>query len=265
MVLFLRELARNRKSFIIWAVCLVLSNIGMLSLYPTFADQAKTYSDMIKQMPEAMVGGLGMDKLDFANIIHYFAYIFLYIILFAGVYSMLLGSGIVSKEEDDKTIEFLYSKPITRTSIVTAKSMCVLFYITLLNTLIIAADFITFELIKREDYSISSFILIHAGAYLMQLTFAAIGIFLSMFVVKAKSVFPISIGIIIGTFFLSFASGVSEKLETLKYLSPFKYVSPADLAIEGRIQTAYIVIMVIVMYALMVSTYIIYNRKNISV
>lgn len=77
MTIFLRELKRNRKGFVIWTLCLVLSNVGMMLMYPTFADQSKEYQELMKKFPKEMLEGLGMDKLNFAQILDYFAYIFL--------------------------------------------------------------------------------------------------------------------------------------------------------------------------------------------
>ena len=38
-----------------------------------------------------------------------------------GVYAAILGVSALVKEESEGTIEFLYSKPVTRSKIVTAK------------------------------------------------------------------------------------------------------------------------------------------------
>ncbi len=265
MVIFFRELARNRKSFLIWTACLVLSNVGMLALYPTIVDQAGEYNDLVKKLPVAVLEGMGMDNLDFSRILDYFAYVFIYIILFGGVYAMLLASSIISKEENEKTIEFLLAKPVTRNQIVTAKSLCVLFYIVSFNLIFIVADYITFECIKKIDYSLKTFILAHLGFLILQLTFAAIGMLISVFIVKAKSIYPITFGVVLGTFFINIISAISDKLENLKYLTPFKYVNPSDIVKSGRIENVYIIIMCAIIVVSVALTYVFYNRKNISV
>lgn len=44
------------------------------------------------------------------------------------------------------------------------------------------------------------------------------GLSISAFIVKAKSVYPVTFGIALGTFFLNIVSAVSDKPENLKYL-----------------------------------------------
>lgn len=265
MTIFLRELKRYRKGFIIWTTCLVSSNVGMMLMYPTFADQSPEYQELMKKFPKQMLEGLGMDKLNFGQILDYFAYIFLYIMLFGAAYAMLLGSNIVSREENDKTIEFLLAKPVTRNGIITQKVLTVLFYITLFNLIFGVVDFITFEAIKKSDYSMENFMLLHVGFYLLQLTFAAVGLLLSIFVTKSKAIYPATFGVVLGTFFINIVSAVSDKLENLKYITPFKYVNPSNIVVNKTIEPVYIVIMLTVIAASTVLTYVAYNRKNISV
>lgn len=265
MTLFLRELARNRKQFYVWTIVLVLANIGMMAFFPSMREKAKMINELYSQFPKEVIAAVSLDKLDFSNIISFFAYIFQYIILFGGIYAMLLGASIISKEEGDKTIEFLLAKPITRTSIVTSKVLCVLTYLVLFNIIFALTNYAVFEAVKKENYSMKVFMLLEAGFFLLQVTFAAIGLFISMFVTRAKTVYPVSLGVVLGTYFFSIVSVLSEKFDNLKYFTPFKYVNPADLAADGRIKGVYLVIMAVVVAVMIAGTYIVYNKKNITV
>ncbi|TYQ12856.1 UNVERIFIED_CONTAM: ABC-2 type transport system permease protein [Acetivibrio alkalicellulosi] len=262
MTIFKRELSRNKKSFIIWTTILLLCNIGMMTMYPTLAAEADSYSEMIsKEMQKA----LSMDQLNFALILHYFAYVFVYIILFGGVYAMLLGASIVSREENEKTIEFLLAKPVTRRAIITQKALVVLFYIALFNVIFIVGDFFTFEFLKQDEYSIKTFMLMHVGFFLLQLTFASLGLFISIFITKAKTIYPITFGIVLGAFFLNVISAISDKLEVFKHFTPFNYINPSHIAVNSSIEIIYIAIMFTVIIVSVVSTYLVYDKKDISV
>ena len=72
-----------------------------------------------------MKKAFGIDRLDLATITGYFGMeIHLFIIL-SGPCTPLLSSGLLSKEEGEKTAEFLLSRPITRASVVTkAPGIC---------------------------------------------------------------------------------------------------------------------------------------------
>ena len=265
MAIFLRELRKNRKSFIIWSAILIVCNIGMLAMYPAMAADAESLAEIMKAYPKEMLDALSLDKLNLAHIMDFFAYVFVYIVLFAGVYAMILGAGILSKEESDKTVEFLLAKPVTRNGVISAKLLAVLFYLVLMNLLFAAADFAAFEAFKKEAYDFGVFVLVHTGMFLIQLTFAALGFLISIFAVKAKTVMPISFGVVLGAFFLSIASAVSKDLDFFKHLTPFKYFEPAMIAVNGRIDAVYVLVVLLFSVLCISLSYLLYNRKDISV
>ncbi|HEX3030413.1 MAG TPA: ABC transporter permease subunit [Clostridia bacterium] len=266
MILFLRELKRNRKYFIIWTSIMTALMLYMGLLFPTMADQTKNMTEMIKQMPEILRNMMNLDLMDFTNVVKYYAsepYVFL--LLLGGVFSMILAAGILSKEESDKTIEFLYAKPVTRNYIVTYKLLSTLLYIILFNVILGVVTIAIFEAVKKHDFSISLMVTLMMGALLLQLVFAAVGFVASVFVVKAKSILPLSIGVVIGTYILNTIAGLSDKTDWLKYLTPFKYVDAVDIVKTGRINGGYLVIMTVVIVVSIILSYVFYNRKNITV
>lgn len=94
--------------------------------------------------------------------------------------------------------------------------------------------------------------------------FASIGFFISVFVVRSKSLTPISIGLVLGSYFLSIASVVSEKLDFPKYFTPFQYINPAKILKFERIELIYLVIIFGVISLTTIGAFLAYNRKNIS-
>lgn len=265
MTLFMREMSRNKKNFLIWTACLVLVNVFMMAFYPYMDIKTTAYQDMFKQMPKELLAALSLTNMDFSNILIYFAYEFQYVLLFSCIYAMLFGASILSKEEGEKTIEFLFSKPITRNRIVASKAVCVAVYLVFYNIIFSITNLLTFKYVTTDTYSEKAVILILAGQLLAQFTFAAIGFLISVFVVKAKTVLPVSLGVVLGTYFISMAAVISDKLVNLKYLSPLRYVNPSDIVTNESIDTVYIVIMSGIVVVTLLLTFIMYNRKNITV
>ncbi|HEX3028669.1 MAG TPA: ABC transporter permease subunit, partial [Clostridia bacterium] len=177
----------------------------------------------------------------------------------------ILAAGILSKEESDKTIEFLYAKPVTRNYIVTYKLLSTLLYIILFNGILGVVNIAIFEAVKKHDFDVGLLITLMMGALLLQLFFAALGFLVSVFLVKAKSILPLSIGVVIGTYILNTIAGLSNKTDWLKYLTPFKYVDAVDIVKTGRINGGYLVIMTVVIVVSIILSYVFYNRKNITV
>lgn len=266
MVIFIRELVRNRKSFLIWTISLIALNGLMMMMFPTLAEQAEGFDEMLKSYPQGFIEAFGLDRLSMGNILHYFGLeSYLFVTLFGGMYAMILGSSILSKEESDKTIEFLLAKPVTRNTIVTSKVLCGLFYIFLLNLVFSLTNFIMFEMVKPEDYSMKIFVLLSIAPFLLQVLFASIGLLASVFIVKTKAIMPLSIGVVLGAYFISIASSLSEKLSSLKYFTPFRYFDAADLIHDEAISGLYLFITFSVMIITVGLTYLFYNKKNITV
>lgn len=264
MSMFYRELARNRKQVLIWTVILVLSSILMLAMFPSIAEQADQYNKIMKTSPKAMISGLGAENLDFGKVLDFFAYIVPYLVLAVAIFAMLLGAGMLAKEEEEKTIEFLLAKPVKRAEIITAKYAAALFYLLLLNIVLTVANYLAIEVVRgKSAYSLKAFLLISAGAFLVQWTFLSLGFFLSVFFVRSKVLTSLSLGVVFGLYFVSIASAVSEKLADLKYLTPFQYVNAANIIRDERLDGVYVLIMFAVIAVMAIGTYVAYQRKDI--
>jgi ABC-2 type transport system permease protein len=199
-------------------------------------------------------------------VLGFYAYIAPYILLFAVIYAMILGAGILSKEEDEKTIEFLLAKPVTRNRIVAPKMLATAFYILLFNIINTIANLIMIEAVRGgSKYDLSTFLLISAGFALAMLTFAAAGFIISIFVVKSKSILSIALGVVLGEYFLSIASGVTKDLDVLKHVTVFKYVDPTIILRDNAIKPAYIAVMLCVTAVSVLLTFVLYNKKDINV
>lgn len=264
MVIFLRELTRNRKAFITWTSSLVAANVLMLMFFPYMDLKMDALGDMLKQMPEGMISALNLDSMDFSQILSYFSYVFQYILLFSAIYAMQFGAGILSREESERTVEFLLAKPVKRSEVITSKILCLLFYLALFNIIFTIADYVTIIAITDQSFSIEAFLLLHLGQLLLQLLFAAMGFLISVFVIKPGTIFPLSVGVVLGAYFISIASGISEKLADLKYITPFEYVIPADIIKAKSIEPVYLIIICAVTIIAIAGTYVFYNRKDIA-
>lgn len=264
MPIYLREISSNKKSFFIWIIILILLNLMTFSVYPSFANEAGNIGQLLKSYPEAFIKAFGVDRLDITKILHFFGLeIYLFIVLLGSIYSMILGSGIISKEEDDKTIEFLMAKPVSRKKIVTSKVLSVLSYILFFNVILFIADLGIMEAFRTNELNIKIFALLSISAFLLHLTFAALGLLISVFITKARALMSVSLGVVIGTYFIGLASSLSEKLDILKYFSPFKYVDATDIITSEIIDYKYLIIIGSIISVSVIGTYLFYNRKDI--
>ena len=122
--MFKREMKINLKSFIIWTSILIGLFLVVFLVYPSFvnSENMEMMDEMMKMFPEEMLKAFNMD---ISSIDTAFGWLktegFVFVLLITGIYSGILGSNILLKEESDKTIEYLNSVPVTRKKIVINK------------------------------------------------------------------------------------------------------------------------------------------------
>ena len=133
--MFKRELKINLKSFIIWTIILMLLFLLVFLIYPSIAnsDNINQIDEMMKLFPPEVLKAFNMDisSMDSA-----YGWLksegFIMILLVTGIYSSILGSNILLKEESDKTIEYLNSLPLRRKDIIRDKVAVGIIYIVLM-------------------------------------------------------------------------------------------------------------------------------------
>jgi len=264
--IYWRELSVNRKAMLIWSVILAGLGILVLAFFPTIAQQAESIQQLMAGMPKGLMEAFGMEKISVTDIMGYYATKqYTTLTLFGSIYAIILASGILSKEENDKTIEFLLSKPVSRSKIISAKLLSIITIIIIFNLLITVIMYISLEAVKTADYSLKVFLLLSLAVLLLQLTFACLGFLASVIIRRSQNVLPFSLGLVMVSYFLGIASVLSEKLDFLKYLSPFKYVDAVDILSQQRIDPTYLVIMVLIDVIAVAMSYYLYRRKDFAV
>lgn len=262
MNLFLREMKKNRTSFLIWLILMILVNAMMLTSFGSVAEMAENTEAMLSQYPKEFVEAMNLDILKMTNILHFYASrTFLLVTILGSVYAIMLTSNIISKEESDKTIEFLISKPISRVSIISSKLSCSVVYITMFNFLFSFANLILLNVFKTEDFSIKAFLLISVGAWLINMIFGLIGLVISAFSSKTRTNISLGLGLVFIGYFLSLMATLIERLNFLKYLTPFSYYNTEDLVINMKIEIPYLIITLVLSMICIAITYYGYTKR----
>ena len=268
--LYSKELKRYRNSFIGWGISISVFILMGMAFYPVLMQ-----GDMLKQMSAFFENpfmknimnafGAGLDVL--TNVLGYYsARNAMFIMLLGSFFSILLAGKILAREEREKTAEFLLSKPVTRLEVVRSKLAAYFTYLLLLNVVVLIVGFISLEIFKGDsEYRLSAFIIHWVYSFLLMMAFGGIGLFLSLLIKRGRSITNLSIGIVLGGYFLDALSRVSPSTEKIGYLSPFKFVDSGvlhpDYALAGW-RVMYFLGIALVLFAL---TFILYKKKDILV
>ncbi len=263
MNIVLRELRANLKSLIIWSFSMIfLIFVGMVK-YSGFQAAGQSAKELLDQLPMAMKNILGMNGLDLTSIAGYYAIFFLYFMLLAGVHAVLLGAVIISKEQRDKTADFLFVKPVIRSKVITAKLIAVFINLVVLNLVTLVSSIVFVQQYNKGEPIYNQIIKLIIALFILQLIFAAVGVVISSFTKNTKKATSIATTFLLSTFMLSVAIDVYDKIDFLKYFTPFKYFRAADLMRGGSLDSLFLFLSAIIIIGSTAFTYYIYNKRDI--
>lgn len=263
MNMFLYELKSLRKSTITWTISILALAALYLSMYPSIMGEAEEFRELLGGYPEAIRAVLGINLDYITSMIGFYSFIFSFIILCGAIQAMNLGLSILSKEARERTADFLLVKPVSRTSIVSAKLLAALTALLITNVIYISGSLLLANIIKIDEFSAKLFVMISLTMFFVQIIFTAIGLFVSVFFKKLKTVLPISLGLVFGFYFIGafLVTDNSDKLERM--LSPFKYFDVFYIIDNASYETFYMTVGAVVVVTSIVASYLIYGRKDI--
>lgn len=262
MNMYLYELKSLRKSAILWVCVLIGLAALFLSVYPGMATDAAGFKELLSGYPESVRALLGINLDYITSILGFYSMIFSFIVLGGAIQAMNLGLSILSKETRERTADFLLVKPVSRSSIVTAKLLAAFTTILATNIFFSAVSSIIANIVKLEDFDGTLFFLINLSLFFIQLIFLALGVVISVFFNKLKSVLPISLGIVIGLYMIG-ALFVTGTEDAARFISPFKYFDITYIIQNASYEALYLIISVVIIVVSVVASYLIYIKKDI--
>jgi len=138
MNIFLREIKANTKSLILWSIGMFFMIISGMVKYSGFSASGQSMNEIMSQVPKSIRAVLGMGDFDLTKASGFYGMLYLYLLIMVTIHASMLGANIISKEERDKTTEFLMVKPVSRTGIITAKLLAALANVIILNIVTLA-------------------------------------------------------------------------------------------------------------------------------
>lgn len=262
--MFKREMRVNLKNFLIWAFILMFIFSVVFLIYPTIinGENTKMINDVMTMFPKEMLKAFNMD---ISSIDSAFGWVksegFIFILLLTGMYSGILGSNILLKEENDKTIEYLNSIPITRRKIVLNKILCGILYIILLVLTISIFNFIGLNI--NGDFDKKLYLLLCITPIFSSLVIFSFCLFLSTFTHKTKKTIGISLGIVFVSYFFSVISEISEDTQFLKYISIFTLADNRSVIENISINPLMIILSLTITIILIILSIIHYQNKEL--
>lgn len=260
MTLVKHELRQGKTAFLIWTAAIGFLLGVCVFLFPEMKGEMEGIGEVFSSMG-SFTAAFGMDRLNFGTLVGYYTIECGNVLGLGGAFfSALCAVNILSKEEKEKTAEFLLAHPISRARILTEKLVAVLVQISALNLIIYAVSVGSMAVIG-EEIPWKEVNLLHLAYYLLQLELAGICFGISAFLRKGSA--GAGLGVAMLLYCLNLIANMTESADFLKYITPFGYCDGADIVSSGSLNGTMIAIGVVMGIACIAVAYLHYNKKDI--
>ena len=264
--LFLKELKNNTKGTVITSLVVVLYTGFSFLVYATMKANISKITDFYYIMPESFQVAFHFDIHQWDNVLGFYVTYFVYFVpIITGCYSIILGTRLLSKEEQHKTAEFLLSRPLSRTHIISSKLFALIIHILGVNLLTFFTGLFGSGIVSDWEFNLESLIILHTYGFLICLFFGILGFFITVVMKRAKAITGIGIGIVLGTYFFDVMIRVFGKVQFLLYLTPFKYINLEAHSPDYGFDAWRLIYFIGITGLLIILSYVFYRRKDILV
>lgn len=261
LAIYTREMKSYIKTLLIWVIC--VSGLGLMCIL--------MYSGMQEEMAEMADGfasmgafseAFGMSQLSLATLIGFYATEIGNIHGLGGaMFAAIIGTALLSKEEDGHTSEFLFTLPISRGKVVVAKCLSAVSLVTIFNVVSVMVYVLGF-IIVGEEIPTEEFVLFHVMQLVMQLQIAIVCFAISAFMKKNK--FGIGLGVALLFYAYDMIARVIPDISDSKFLSPYSYANAADILSGVEIYKTGLIVGIVMMVVCLGISYVIYTRRDLA-
>lgn len=262
MNMVLHEWKATRKSTFFWGLFLAVLLVSMLLEFSAYYENPEMLA-IIETIPPALKEAFGMARADLTTVTGYVGVTVIFLQIMLGIHGALSGSGILSKEERDKTAEFLMTLPVRRERVLVMKFFAVLGNALLLNLFTGAFLVAGTAGYRREPDFYRFLLLVLVGTFLLQLFFLSLGMFLAAAIRRYKRSGGMAVGLLFFLYMLSVFTELSSALEWLKHVTPFKFFEAVTLQTELSLAPLPLGLILAYILLLLLGTYRIYPKRDL--
>lgn len=265
MNIFLREMKAHRKSLIIWCIFVVFMVAAGMAKYVTYAKTGQSINALVEQMPRLVREWMGFGSFDLSSASGFFGMLFLYLVLMATIHAAMFGSNIIAKEERERTAEFLFVRPVSRSQVITAKLLAALTNIVIINLVMLLSSLVMVGKYSEGEPVVGKIATCMLGMFFLQLIFMFIGTGIAAVIKKPRAATSVATSILLVTYLLAMVSDLNDSLENLKYLTPFKYFDAKHLMAGTGFKPVYMILSVGIIAIGLGVTYVFYRKRDLHV
>jgi len=262
MNLFKRELRTGRKAFLLWLLGMFLLCFVGIIKYQSYTD-SDSMTELMASFPRIVLAVMGAVGLDISTLQGYMGILFYYILICTVIYAVHLGTAAVSRESVDKTYEFVFTKPLSRTRILGWKLSAAFFYLLAFCIFNGVFSMLAAAYLKTDESVGKSTFLFSLSVFLIGALFTALAAFFSAAAKQPEKGarygnFAFFYALVLGMIY-----NMLEHPGLLRLISPFQYFLASDL-ISGKLDPLYTVITLVLTTGFLYEAFKIFRKKDLT-
>lgn len=267
MKMFWHEIRSTYKGLLAWIAGVLFFQLSGYSKYEGFKQSSTgSLTSIAGAFPKPLLVLFGMYDLDFVTLIGYFGILYVFFVLIAAIHAGLLGAGIVAKEERDKTSEFLYTRPVSRSQALNAKLLAGVVNVLVMFAVIAISSVVAVAIVNNHNYNLSGQVVnLMWGLLVFQVFFFAMG-FMFAGIFKRPKLPTLAVTVaIVGSYFVSALSQLNNNLNWLRFVTPFRWMAAPSIIHAGHVAYGYLALAAGLSILFVILGYIFYNHRDITV
>ncbi|MBO7401637.1 MAG: ABC transporter permease subunit, partial [Lachnospiraceae bacterium] len=179
----------------------------------------------------------------------------------SGMFAALIAVCILSKEEEGHTGEFLLSLPVSRTSVVAAKGLCVAVMLVVF-TLFCSLLYWVGILIVGDEMPVAGFLEFMGKQCLMDLEIGAVCFAVSSLSWKNRT--GLGLGIAVLFYFYDIIGRVVPDLKDALFIGPYSFANASEILSGKETEPAAMITSLAVTAVCTVFAFLCYNKRDIA-
>jgi len=241
-----RECKANLKVFLFWGLGLLLLEFTGMTKFTGIvaATGGADINQILDQFPKVILAVLGISGVDISTLAGYYTILAFYTLICGAIYAIHLGNNAVSREIVDKTYEFVFTKPCTKTHVLAMKVIAgwlALAGFTVMNLLFSYGAVVSLKF----DGNIDKLMLLYTVVlFIFSSLFYALSIFLATIGKTPEKGALYSNLCFLFVFIMGVIYDMIDNGKIIKIFSPMKYFEAKDL-IAGKIDFLFLLLCVV--------------------
>jgi len=230
MNLYRQEMKSYFKTMVFWILGIIFMVGAGIGKYEAFAaGGSQDISVIMKSLPKAFIAIFGLAGIPIDSFGGFYGMIYAYVTIMGAVFAIMIGSGILAKEERDKTAEFLMVKPITRSKILLIKLLAASTLVLIFVAVTWGTSAAIIIKVSPDNPITNELAYMMVAMFFIMMFYLTIAFFMAAFLKDAKKSSQLSLTIMLTSYMLGVLMGIVDNTDFLRILVPFQYFRVTEL------------------------------------